>query len=241
MPPPRQYGFPVAGNPPGAASGGLHIGSAGSGALFAPQLSTNFVALIDDHTANPPDTQGAVGPNHLMVTLNTEVAVQTRATSQTAPGQYLLKTSLSSFWSDLGYDSLYDPRVVYDPLADRWVTVVLANPNTTNSALLIAASASPDPTGNWNELAIPVNPAPGLTNQVWADYPNLGFNGRWVVVTVNLYGVATNSFTRAEMFALDQDLLFTGAFSYARLSDQYFFNLVPATTFDRGETNLYFV
>src|SRR5438552_16008539 len=35
----------------------------------SPTLSASFLALLDDGTAIPPDTQGTVGPNHLMVTL----------------------------------------------------------------------------------------------------------------------------------------------------------------------------
>lgn len=209
---------------------GLESGAASSG--FDPELSTNFLALIDNHTAVPPDTMGAVGPNHLMVILNSEVAVQTRQ------GQYLSKLSLQHFWGSLGYTSVYDPRVAYNPMADRWVAVTLADPHLSSSAILIATSAGPDPTGTWNLSAIPVNPAPGLTNQVWADYPNLGANGRWVVVTVNVYGVSSNNFVRAELFAFPQQSIFSGSASHARLSDPGF-NLVPATTFDAGETNLY--
>ncbi|MHB8519847.1 MAG: Ig-like domain-containing protein [Limisphaerales bacterium] len=209
---------------------GLESGAASSG--FVPELSTNFLALIDNHTAAPPDTMGAVGPNHLMVILNSEVAFQTRQ------GQYLNKISLQHFWASLGYTSGYDPRVAYNPTADRWVAVTLADPHLNSSAILIATSASPDPTGAWNLSAIAVNPAPGLTNEVWADYPNLGANGRWVVVTVNLYGVSSNNFVHAELFSFDQQKLFSGDASYTRLSDPGF-NLVPASTFDAGETNLY--
>src|SRR5437588_9075688 len=36
----------------------------------SPALSASFLALLDDGTVIPPDTQGSVGPNHLMVILN---------------------------------------------------------------------------------------------------------------------------------------------------------------------------
>src|SRR5207249_4314205 len=44
----------------------------------SPALQTNFLALADDFSRYLPDTQGAVGPDHLMVMLNSGVAVQTR-------------------------------------------------------------------------------------------------------------------------------------------------------------------
>ncbi len=40
-------------------------------APLSPAPTDNFPALGDDNSAIPPDTHGAVGPNHLMVTLNT--------------------------------------------------------------------------------------------------------------------------------------------------------------------------
>src|SRR5438477_3818852 len=43
-----------------------------------PELGGSFPAIIDDQRVIPPDTMGAVGPGHVMTTLNSEVAVQTR-------------------------------------------------------------------------------------------------------------------------------------------------------------------
>src|SRR5216683_2635686 len=45
-------------------------------APLSPAPASNFQALPDDNTAIPPDTHGAVGPNHLMTVLNTQVRVQ---------------------------------------------------------------------------------------------------------------------------------------------------------------------
>ena len=39
----------------------------------------SFPGLGDNNTALPPDTSGAAGPNHLMITLNSQVQVQTLA------------------------------------------------------------------------------------------------------------------------------------------------------------------
>src|SRR5437868_6365586 len=44
----------------------------------AATLVQSFPGLGDNNTALPPDTSGAAGPNHLMITLNSQVQVQTR-------------------------------------------------------------------------------------------------------------------------------------------------------------------
>src|SRR6266849_6115395 len=47
-------------------------------AAASPGFTTNFLALPDSNTISPPDTEGAVGPNHVMTMLNTQVRIQTR-------------------------------------------------------------------------------------------------------------------------------------------------------------------
>src|SRR5437773_10738018 len=44
----------------------------------SPTLSTNFTGLDDNNTYSPPDTMGAVGPNHLMIMINGQVRIQNR-------------------------------------------------------------------------------------------------------------------------------------------------------------------
>ncbi len=47
-------------------------------APLSPAPASSFQALPDNNTVIPPDTQGAVGPSHLMTTLNTQIRVQDR-------------------------------------------------------------------------------------------------------------------------------------------------------------------
>jgi uncharacterized protein (TIGR03437 family) len=54
----------------------------------------------------------------------------------------------------------------------------------SSSALLLAATQTGDPTGKWNYYKINV----GGTNQ-WGDFPSLGFNANWVVVSMNLFQI----------------------------------------------------
>src|SRR5205814_2359561 len=61
-----------------------------------PSLGASFLGLPDDTTSIPPDTMGAVGPNHVMTTLNSQVRIQTRA------GANLSTVTLGLFWQTTG-------------------------------------------------------------------------------------------------------------------------------------------
>src|SRR5712692_2861212 len=47
--------------------------------LASPPLASSFAALPDNGTFIPPDTNGAVGPQHLVTILNSEMLVQDRS------------------------------------------------------------------------------------------------------------------------------------------------------------------
>jgi hypothetical protein len=46
---------------------------------------------------------------------------------------------LDAFWGP-GQTDIFDPRVLYDPSHQRWLTVAIANPATNDSSLLLAVS-----------------------------------------------------------------------------------------------------
>jgi hypothetical protein len=103
----------------------------------SPSTETNFLGIIDNLAAWPPDTHGTVGPNHVMTMLNTQVRIQSRtgATNSTQ--------SLSNWWSSAGtFSSVFDPRVLYDPDSQRWIATAATDAGTTASSLLIAVSAT---------------------------------------------------------------------------------------------------
>src|SRR5262249_39091505 len=58
----------------------------------SPPPSASFQALPDDNTRFNPDTAGAVGPNHVMTTLASQVRIHDRS------GNVLSTVSLSTFW-----------------------------------------------------------------------------------------------------------------------------------------------
>lgn len=212
-----------------------------SASLASPSPVASFEALRDQDVpvppssfANfiPPDTMGAAGPDHLMVPLNSQVRIQDRSGVQESI------VSLEDFWFATGSSGAFDPKIIYDPYANRWIFAAMSDAETANSSILIGASQSSDPTGNWNLFRFDADG--GDTD--WADYPSLGFNKDWVVVSANMFPNAGGSFAGARLFLFRKSSLYDGTLNAATLFDAAFgFTLVPAVTYDDTLATLYLV
>ena len=192
-----------------------------------PEEGGSFPALLDNQRFIPPDTIGAVGPNHLMVTLKSEVAVQSRQ------GDVVSKVTLFDFWNGLGHAEAFDPKVYYDHFHRRWLFVALADGFASTSALLIGVSTNSDPTGNWTLFDVDADAA----NKLWADYPNVGFNEKWVVVTVNMFSISAGGFDHSAIYAFDQQNLHASGTN--KVFSDPGFTFVPAVNYDAAQDTLY--
>ena len=198
------------------------------GAVFA-----GFQALLDVYEATPPDTGGAVGPADVVTMLNSQVAIQSR-TGVMRPD---FPIDLPQFWSGLGtFAKVFDPRVLYDASADRWIASAGVNPAAADSALLLATSATGDPGGIWNQFKIPVGP-----DGYWVDYPVLGLSRSWIVLTANLFAFpAAGAAPQTRLYAFDKATLYqTGTAAYSSFSDSQG-PLTPAVDLDQQTDTLYF-
>ncbi len=200
------------------------------GGPWSPAPSASFQGLDDNLNNIPPDTHGAVSANHLMVTLNSEVGVQDRS------GTILSRVSLEDFWASLSNPNAFDPKVLYDPYQDRWMTTACADSKSADSSLLIGVSQTSDPTGSWNLYRVDGDPA----DLVWIDFPSMGFNVNWIVVQVNMYEMA-GSFSRSHIYVFDKaDLYAGGTGNYTLISrDNIGATQVPASTLDPTEATMY--
>jgi hypothetical protein len=111
------------------------LGAAGS----MPQQSsigTNLQAQPDGLTSIPPDTHGAVGPNHAVSVSNTHVRIQNRA------GTQLENMTLNAWW---GSTQVFDPRMIYDPFEDRYYACAVRAGQSANSSILVRVSRTGNP------------------------------------------------------------------------------------------------
>ena len=151
---------------------------------------------------SPPDTDGAVGPTSFVELLNNLFQVYDKS------GTILETLRLPDFWADAGVTPAglpFDPRVLYDPVSQRWFASSAENEFVPND-ILLAVSNTSDPTQGWQGFAIPSDP----TQQTWADFPMLGINQDGVFIAANTYFAGTPDFASEEIIAIPKsDLLQT--------------------------------
>lgn len=149
-------------------------------APLAPPLETNFSGFFASNLA-PPDPCMAVGPNHIVLSVNTRFAIYDKN------GVIQFSTSYSTFFSSVNsLPSVFDPKVVYDHLAGRWIVMILAL-GTSASSYLIAVSDDADPRGTWYRYSSPAHLDGSVATTNGADYPGIGFDAEAVYITSNQF------------------------------------------------------
>jgi len=206
-----------------------------AGGALAPALGASFQGLGDNNTSIPPDTMGAVGPNHVMTMLNSQVRIQNRA------GTIISTVTSASFWQLAG-PKPFDPHVVYDTLSNRWIATCDGSSKSTASKVYFAISLTNNPTGVWTFYSFVAD----RTGTNWADYPGLGINAKWIAITNNMFTVAANKGIGAKLWVIDKSTALAGGALTTTVFPTAFdgggqFTLKPAVTFDAAEPNLYIV
>lgn len=149
-----------------------------------PGLSQSFQGISATGWI-PPDPIIAAGPNHVVVATNSSFAIYTK----TGLRQYL--TTFGAWFSTLNPPSaIFDPKVVYDPNAGRWILLVLAKDDTAQrSYYLISVSENSDPNGRWWSWLLDAGLNGGTASGLWADFEGLGYDSSEAVyITSNQYG-----------------------------------------------------
>lgn len=202
-------------SPPGLVTGATevkdppvsHVGPRSLRPNLSPPL-IGFSALSATGRI-PPDPMVAAGPNHLVVAVNSDWAVYSKG------GSLLTRVSAVTWFqnavpgvgSSLGIP--YDPQVVYDHYAGRWILVYLASDSSSQSWILISVSASSDPTGSWCTWALEGNKNGGTVVNNWSDYPQLGFDNQAIYLGLNQYTFGlTPAFVYAKVRILPKSSLY---------------------------------
>jgi hypothetical protein len=134
---------------------------------------------IDSFVA-PPDTDGAVGPRHIVELINGHYAVYLKK-----DGTRVQTSSLDQFWSGAGVSprgQLSDPRALFDRFSRRWFASTASfNFGNGPDDLLLAVSNSADPTQGWTGFTIPFAGPVGN----FVDFPTLGLDRDGVFLVTN--------------------------------------------------------
>src|SRR5437764_10846543 len=157
----------------------------------------------------PSDVNLAVGPNHIVQTVNVRLAVYNKfGTLLSGP------TNLTTFFAPLGGNCAArasDPIVNYDRLADRWVVSDIGFLSTFSEC--VGVSKTNDPTGTYTLYAFSF----GTTLN---DYPKLGV---WPTATNSAYLATYNLFLNGQSFngsalcGFDRTKMLAGSASAAQI------------------------
>jgi subtilisin-like proprotein convertase family protein len=153
---------------------------------------------------------GAAGPGHLVGVVNQSITWYSReGTRQTSQ-------NLSAFFAALNPAAQpYDPKVVYDQYAGRFVVVAVDQTDTAfggsanTSRLLVAVSDDSNPNGTWFYHAIdarvPVNGAEHA-----AEFPAVGLDAQALYVTGGLFAFGSRSYGGSRLWIVDKAPLYSG-------------------------------
>ncbi|MCB9850982.1 MAG: hypothetical protein H6817_09805 [Phycisphaerales bacterium] len=140
----------------------------------------------------PPDTMGAVGPDHIVELINGRYDVYQKSTgieveTQSLVGFFVTKVGLASppvnscvadvctlSGADCSVNAcrantIVDPRIVFDPRTNRWFAVGIDL--FSNNNIYVARSDTDDPTGDWDGVRFAADTVGG--GDEFHDYPTM--------------------------------------------------------------------
>ena len=133
----------------------------------------------------PPDPTLAVGPDHIISTVNMAVAFYDKEGNEQFFAN-LDSTGSPGFFEEIGGgDFTFDPKCFYDHDSERFVILALEY-YPSESWITIAVSDDSDPNGSWYKYRTPAVISIGDATY-WVDYPGFGFDHRAFTVTSNLF------------------------------------------------------
>jgi Cep192 domain 4 len=210
----------------------------------APIVSVNGISEPASFCdCEPPDTQVATGPNHVVEAVNLAMSVFDKQGTRLAG----YPKSLNTFFS-LGSNFSSDPRIRFDQLSQRWFISLLSLDNQVitnahNGFIDLAVSQTSDPTGNWNVYQF-------ATPGILPDQPGLGFSDDKVALSDNAFLCSPNCgaqipFEGNELLIIDKSDVETGAANprtdqYGPDADSHIGTIQPARSLSSTST-LYLV
>ena len=157
----------------------------------------------------PPDPTLAVGPNHIVETVNSTVAWFDKATGALQFAAPFDSSGNPGFFEGVGAGSFcYDPRCLYDDIDGRFV-VMCAEVYSSTAFIDIAVSDDSDPNGTWYAYQTDAVTTAGGSS-FWVDYPSLGFDDVGYYVSGNLFDFSTGGSGGAKYRIFDKSTMLSG-------------------------------
>lgn len=191
-------------------------------ATAGPTLKSSF-AGIPNAGVQQPDSMITVGPNHIMLAVNTEVAIYTKT------GQKLFETSFSEWFKSVNPPStnVYDPKLLYDQYSGHYIFLCDMRSSKV-SWYLFSVSKTSDPMGEWAFWGLDMGLNGTRREDVfWADFPRVGIDEKAIYLTGNMTEFNTYRFRYPKLRILKKSQVY----SFGRLTWRDFYKMTDVTGF----------
>lgn len=155
--------------------------------ISRPVVMQNFEGIPQTNFI-PPDPIVAVGPDHLMIAVNSTFRIFDKTGT-------ILKTIDADEWFDqvIPGASTFDPIVHYDHFDKRWIFEMLHVDDLHQKAyILLAVSDDENPLGTWRAWGIPAHQLGDSSVQHWSDYARIGFDENAIYITSHEFGFTSD-------------------------------------------------
>jgi len=168
-------------------------------------LGSNFEGINNIDGVLPPDTNGDVGENYYVQTVNLEYAIWDKS-GHKRYGPVTINTLWKSFSGPCETSNDGDPIVQYDHLADRWMISQFALPNYPFGDFYqcIAVSQTSDPTGAFYRYAFDIS-----SNKL-NDYPKFGVWADAYYMSINQFKMPAGRWGGAGAVAFERSQMLSG-------------------------------
>ncbi len=130
----------------------------------------------------PSDNTLAISNDGIvMVAMNSMIYARNMNTDTAVFPNYQI--TLVNFVSGIAASHYYDPKLIYDPVSDRFILAVLKDTDTLKNEIIICFSSSNNPNDPWHIYHLPGNP---LLNGRWTDFPAMTITEDKLYFTANL-------------------------------------------------------
>lgn len=167
-----------------------------------PTVEASF--LVDSFSGIPPDNDMAISKGNTAVSvINSRISVVDGTTGKISYLKTLGFFSSAVGLNDFTNDNKYDPKVQYDPEADRFITVML-NGRDQYNYIIVGFSQSNDPAGAWAFYKFYGDYKPDST---WFDYPGVVMTKDELFVTGNKIGYSApweTGFTESVIYQINK-------------------------------------
>jgi hypothetical protein len=189
-------------------SGSLQLGAQGTFSVY--------------NLGTPPDNTMAISnEGKIVAAINVKIGFYDSTGARLTTNDPNIATFISD--PSISQSSLFDPRLIYDPVADRFIFVVLSGSTDATSKVVIGFSQTKNPQGAWKFYTLTGN-FDGSTS--WFDYPNIALTDDELIITGNLFFSPSNNYNQSVILQINKAEGYSGG---ASLNFKSWYNIQDAT------------